>query len=87
MPEAPSTPPHHHHRYLTHDEIVEAHTLHRAGHSYTFIANQLNCTKQQVGYAVTKNFVISKKHSGHLPRLTDAQVDELEAYIQSSHNT
>ncbi|KAF2279685.1 uncharacterized protein EI97DRAFT_430710, partial [Westerdykella ornata] len=80
MPEAPSTPPHHHHRYLTRDEIVEARALHQAGHSYTFIVNQLNCTKRQVGYAVTKNFVTPKKCSGRLPHLTDAQVDELEAY-------
>ncbi|KAF2274653.1 uncharacterized protein EI97DRAFT_434890, partial [Westerdykella ornata] len=70
MPEAPSTSPHHHHRYLTCNEIVETRTLHRAGHSYTFI-----------------NFVTSKKRSGRLPHLTNAQVDELEAYIRSSYNT
>ncbi|KAF2278868.1 uncharacterized protein EI97DRAFT_372284 [Westerdykella ornata] len=83
--EAPSTPPHH--RYLSRDEIIEAHALHRAGHSYMFIANQLNCTRRQVGYAITRSSVTPKKCSDHPPRLTNTQVDELEAYIRSSHNT
>ncbi|KAF2678938.1 hypothetical protein K458DRAFT_394349 [Lentithecium fluviatile CBS 122367] len=84
MSEAPSTP---RHRYLTRDETIEARALHRAGHSNSFIANQLNCTDRQVRYAITRDRVTPKKRAGLPPRLSDAQVNELKAYIRSSRQT
>ncbi|OAG04261.1 uncharacterized protein CC84DRAFT_1219462 [Paraphaeosphaeria sporulosa] len=78
----PSTPPRH--RYLSRDERLQAQTLHLAGHTQTFIANLLGFSRRQVAYAIASNRVTPKKRSGRPRKLTDAQVDELEAYIKSS---
>ena len=84
MREQPSTP---RHRYLTRDECIQARALRRAGHTYVFIANQLNCTARQATYAVTRDQITPKKREGRPPRLSDAQVDELEAYVRSSRSS
>ncbi|KAK7184752.1 uncharacterized protein CC84DRAFT_1168678 [Paraphaeosphaeria sporulosa] len=83
MTEPPSTP---RHRYLSRDERIAARALRQAGHTYTFIANQLSCTERQVAYAITRDCVTPKKRSGRPPRLSDAQVDQLEAFIRSSNS-
>jgi transposase len=78
----PSTPPHH--RYLSRDERLQVQTLHLAGHTQTFIANLLGITRRQVSYAIASERVTPKKRHGRPSSLTDAQVDELEAYIRTS---
>jgi hypothetical protein len=83
----PSTPPPHNratHRYITRDECLQVHTLHLAGHTQSFIANFLEIFKHQVSYALARKSFTPKKRSGRPPRLSRAQVDELEAYVTSS---
>lgn len=79
----PSTPRHH---YISRDQRLQARTLRQAGHSYTFIATQLGITERQVAYACTRNQVTPKKRTGRPKTLTDAQIDELVAYVRSSRH-
>jgi transposase len=62
-------------------------TLRLASHTYQNIANLLGITERQVAYASTSEQVTPKRRSGRPRTLTDAQVDELEAYIRSSRRT
>ena len=71
-------------RYLTRDERVQARALRRAGHTYAFIADQIKATERQVAGAITSNQVTPTRRSGRPPKLTEAQIDELESYVRSS---
>jgi transposase len=83
-PPVPSTP---HSRHLSRDERLQVQTLRLASHTYQNIANLLGITERQVAYASTSEQVTPKRRSGRPRTLTDAQVDELEAYIRSSRRT
>lgn len=83
-PLTPSTPPHPHTAHLTRDERLQVQTLHLAKHSVRDICELLKLTRRQVTYAITSNQVTPRRRSGRPRRLTDAQVDELIAYIRSS---
>lgn len=58
--------------------------LRLAGHSYGVIANLLGITKRQVACAITSERVTPRKRTGRPPKLSDAQIDELEAFVRSS---
>lgn len=77
----PSTP---RHRYLSRDERLQARTLRDAGHPYRFIASFLSCTERQVGLAVNSYRVTPKKRKGRPQLLSEAQIDQLVAFITSS---
>jgi transposase len=81
----PSTP--RRRRQLTRDERIECRALRRAGHTYEYIAKLLGFSERQVGKAITSEHVTPTKRPGRPRTLTDAQIDELKAYIQSSRAT
>ena len=62
-------------------------TLRLAGHTYRFIANLLGITERQVGYALASEQVTPRRREGRPQTLTEAQVDELEAYVRLSRST
>ena len=80
-------PPPHTHRYLSRDERLQVQTLALAGHTHRFIANLLGMTERQVGYAIASDQVTPQRRSGRPRTLTNAQVDELEAFVRSSRRT
>jgi hypothetical protein len=77
----PSTP---HHRYLSRDERLQVQTLHMVGHSQAFISSVLGITRRQVSYFIAAKQITLKKRSSRLPKLTDAQVDELVHYVRQT---
>ncbi|KAF2260712.1 hypothetical protein CC78DRAFT_536196 [Lojkania enalia] len=83
----PRTPYRNSSAHLTRDERLQCQTLRLAGHTHKYIANLLNLTERQVGYVIASEQVTPKKRPGRPRILTDAQVDELEEYVQSSRAT
>lgn len=77
----PSTP---HHRYLTRDERLQVQTLRLAGHTHEFIADLLGITERQVSYAISSERVTPTKRQGRPSKLSNEQIDELEAYVQQT---
>jgi hypothetical protein len=82
LPSRPSTPIYNQH--LSRDQRLQVQTLRVAGHTYKYIADLFKITERQVAYAVTSNQVTPKRRSGRPQTLTNAQADELEAFIRSS---
>ncbi|POS83541.1 hypothetical protein EPUL_004944 [Erysiphe pulchra] len=80
----PSTPPPPRHRYLSRDERLQVQTLRRSGHTHQSIADQLNITLRQVGYAIANENVSPKRRTGRPSQLSKEQVDELENFVRSS---
>jgi transposase len=87
MSTRPSTLPPAHSQHLTRDQRLQVQTLRLAGHTYQYIANLLHITERQVAWAATSNQVTPKHRAGRPRTLTEAQIDELEAYIRSSRPT
>ncbi|PVH98512.1 hypothetical protein DM02DRAFT_657213 [Periconia macrospinosa] len=56
-------------------------TLHGAGHTQLFIANQLGVTSRQVGYTIRSGSLTPKKRSGRPQKLSQAQCDQIEAFV------
>ncbi|KAI1006730.1 hypothetical protein K3495_g1484 [Podosphaera aphanis] len=73
-------------RQLTRDQRLQVLTLNTAGHTQQFIANHLNVTRRQVGYAIAHGCPTPKKSSGRRPRLSKEQIDELESFVRSSED-
>jgi hypothetical protein len=88
-PPRPSTPPacSDHSQHLTRDQRLQVQTLRLAGHTHKFIADLLKITERQVGYAIASEQVTPKRREGRPRTLTEAQVDELEAFVRSSRRT
>lgn len=79
----PSTPPRQRHQ-LTRDQRLQVQTLHLARHTPEEIHALLGFTIRQIEYTIASERVTPRSRSGRPRTLTDAQVDELVAYICSS---
>jgi hypothetical protein len=77
--EPPSRPRHRLH--LSRDQRLQVQTLSLAGHDQQFIADLLQISVRQVGYAIHAETVTPKKRTGRPRRLTNDQVDELVTYV------
>jgi transposase len=83
-PQRPLTP---RHRYLSRDERLQVQTLSLAGHTQKFTADLLHISERQVRYALDAERLTPRKRSGRPRHLSDAQVDELVAYVRQSQLT
>jgi transposase len=84
LPQRPSTP---RHRYLSRDERLQVQTLSLAGHTQKFITELLHISERQVRYALDTERLTPRKRSGRPRHLSDAQIDELVAYVRQSRST
>jgi hypothetical protein len=78
----PLTPRHTPH--LSRDQRLQVQTLSLAGHDQQYIADLLQISIRQVGYAIHAETVTPKKRTGRPCRLTNDQVDELVPYVTYS---
>lgn len=68
-------------------KIYQVHTLKHSGITRCEIARQLNLSIYQVGHAVRTQDLTPKKRKGRKCKLSEEQVDELEAFIRSSRSS
>ena len=69
---------------LGRDDRLRILTLRDAAHSYAAISNQLHLSQRQVQYTCQTQQATPKKAKGQPPKLSEAQTDEIIAWITAS---
>lgn len=73
------------HQRLTNIEHVQIRNLRDLNLTYQQIADRLQISKSRVSYSLTKRKLFPANRKGRRIYLTNAQVDEIESFIQSSN--
>ncbi|KAF2456718.1 hypothetical protein BDY21DRAFT_269409, partial [Lineolata rhizophorae] len=76
--------PRRHRPNLTRDQRLQCLTLRSIGWTYEAIARHLNISQHQVQWACHTDHPTPRKRRGRPPVLSEAQVDQLEAFIRAS---
>lgn len=71
-------------RNLDRDQKLQVLTLYNARHGPKYISERLGITVHQVKYTIAKGEASPKKNKGRPPKLTPAQVDQIEEFVCSS---
>ncbi|KAL1962309.1 hypothetical protein VTN77DRAFT_9800 [Rasamsonia byssochlamydoides] len=71
-------------RWTTRDERIRIHLMRDLGYTYKQIASYLGLSMRQVQYACSIKEPTPKKPQGRRSQLSEAQMDEVEAFICAS---
>ncbi len=83
-PSEPGTP----RKRLTRDDRRDILIMRKLGYTYSYIANFLKVSERAVRYTLeTQKATLQYARAGRPPRLNKEEVDQLEAFVVSSHRT